>query len=91
MSRGIVHVGVTGSGARLKLVNNFHAAVQSASLAEALALMEKSGLALDRALPVLLDGPTLSGSPNHPEFPSTVLRPGSRYQSVTLFRFGVDR
>jgi aldose 1-epimerase len=27
-------------------------------------------------------------SPNRPEFPSTVLRPGQRYQSRTELRFG---
>jgi len=30
-------------------------------------------------------------SPNHPNFPSTVLRPGGTYRSRTLFRFGVAR
>jgi aldose 1-epimerase len=30
-------------------------------------------------------------SPNRPEFPSTVLRPGERFASTTIFRFGVDR
>jgi 3-hydroxyisobutyrate dehydrogenase len=61
MSRAIVHVGPTGSGATLKLVNNFVCGVQVAALAEALALMERSGLAVERALPVLLDG--APGSP----------------------------
>jgi aldose 1-epimerase len=28
-------------------------------------------------------------SPNHPEFPSTVLRPGEKYQSTTIFKFSV--
>jgi aldose 1-epimerase len=28
-------------------------------------------------------------SPNHPEFPSTILRPGDRYASRTVFAFGV--
>lgn len=28
-------------------------------------------------------------SPNRPEFPSTVLRPGKRYQTTTIYRFGV--
>jgi len=28
-------------------------------------------------------------SPNHPEFPSTVLRPGEEYRSTTIYRFGV--
>lgn len=30
-------------------------------------------------------------SPNQPEFPSTVLRPGERFASTTLFQFGTDR
>ena len=30
-------------------------------------------------------------SPNHPAFPSTVLKPGQRYQSTTVYRFAVDR
>lgn len=28
-------------------------------------------------------------SPNHPNFPSTILRPGKEYRSTTVFRFGV--
>ena len=30
-------------------------------------------------------------SPNHPEFPSTVLRPGEKFTSRTEYRFGVSR
>jgi aldose 1-epimerase len=30
-------------------------------------------------------------SPNHPNFPSTVLRPGEVYQSTTIYQFGVSR
>lgn len=30
-------------------------------------------------------------SPNQPSFPSTVLRPGARYETTTLLRFRVDR
>jgi aldose 1-epimerase len=30
-------------------------------------------------------------SPNHPQFPSTVLRPGQTYRSRTVFSFGVTR
>jgi aldose 1-epimerase len=30
-------------------------------------------------------------SPNHPAFPSTILKPGQRYQSTTVYRFAVDR
>ena len=28
-------------------------------------------------------------SPNHPNFPSTILRPGQEYRSLTVFKFGV--
>jgi aldose 1-epimerase len=30
-------------------------------------------------------------SPNHPNFPSTILRPGQEYRSQTVFTFGVDQ
>jgi aldose 1-epimerase len=29
-------------------------------------------------------------SPNHPEFPSTLLRPGEQYRSTTVFKFSVE-
>jgi 3-hydroxyisobutyrate dehydrogenase len=61
MSRAIVHVGPTGRGALLKLVNNFLCGVQAASLAEALALIERSGLDTAKALEVLTGG--APGSP----------------------------
>ncbi|MFL5501737.1 MAG: galactose-1-epimerase, partial [Gemmatimonadaceae bacterium] len=28
-------------------------------------------------------------SPNHPNFPSTILRPGQEYRSITVYMFGV--
>jgi len=61
MGRGVVHVGTTGSGALLKLINNFLAAVQAVSLAEAITLIERSGLDRATALDVLLNG--APGSP----------------------------
>jgi aldose 1-epimerase len=30
-------------------------------------------------------------SPNHPNFPSTVLRPGQTYQTTTTYQFATDR
>ena len=30
-------------------------------------------------------------SPNQPNFPSTIVRPGKDYQSQTVFRFGVEK
>lgn len=61
MSRDIVHLGPTGSGALLKLINNFLCGVQLASLAEASALIDASGLDRGKALTVLTNG--APGSP----------------------------
>ncbi len=61
MGRDVVHVGPVGSGARLKLINNFLSGSQAAALAEALSLIERSGLDVDKALGVLTEG--APGSP----------------------------
>jgi 3-hydroxyisobutyrate dehydrogenase len=61
MSKEIVHLGPVGSGAKMKLINNFLAGVQVASLAEGLAWIERSGLDRERALSVLKAG--APGSP----------------------------
>ncbi len=44
MSKAIVRLGPVGSGAQLKLINNFLCGVQVASFAEALTWIERSGL-----------------------------------------------
>jgi 3-hydroxyisobutyrate dehydrogenase len=61
MGKAIVHIGPTGSGAMTKLINNFLCGVQVAALAEALAMIERSGLDRAKALEVLIGGAT--GSP----------------------------
>ena len=61
MSKEIVHLGPVGSGAKMKLINNFLCGVQVASLAEALAWIERSGLDRDKALSILKAG--APGSP----------------------------
>ena len=61
MGRGVLHLGPLGSGAFVKLVNNFMCGVQVAALAEAVTLIESSGLDRARALSVLLEG--APGSP----------------------------
>ncbi len=61
MSKSITHLGPTGSGALVKLINNFVCGVQVAAMAEALALVERSGIDRATALSVLLDG--APGSP----------------------------
>ncbi len=61
MSRGVAHLGPTGSGALMKLINNFLCGVQAASTAEAVAMIERSGLDRAQALDVLGNG--APGSP----------------------------
>jgi len=61
MSKELVHLGAIGSGAKLKLINNFLCGVQIASLAEGLTWIERSGLDRAKALEVLKTG--APGSP----------------------------
>lgn len=61
MSRSITHLGPSGSGALVKLINNFVCGVQVAALAEALAMIERSGLDRAKTLEVLTSG--APGSP----------------------------
>jgi len=61
MSKDVVLLGPIGSGARMKLINNFLCGVQIASLAEGLSWIERSGLDLELALKVLKNG--APGSP----------------------------
>ena len=61
MGRGHVHVGPSGAGALLKLINNFMCGVQLASLGEALGMAQRSGLDVKLAGEVLA-----SGSPGSP-------------------------
>jgi 3-hydroxyisobutyrate dehydrogenase len=61
MSRGIVHLGPVGSGALMKLINNFVCGVQAVALAEGLRFIESSNLDRDKALDVLYTG--APGSP----------------------------
>lgn len=61
MSKEILHLGPVGSGAQLKLINNFLCAVQMTSFAEALAWMERTGLQREAALGFLKKGAPGSG------------------------------
>lgn len=61
MGSAMVHLGPVGSAATVKLANNFLCGVQAAALAEALALLEKSGLDMEQAFPILAEG--APGSP----------------------------
>jgi|SoiMethySBSTD1v2_1073268.scaffolds.fasta_scaffold162295_2 3-hydroxyisobutyrate dehydrogenase len=61
MGRETLHLGATGAGARMKLINNFVCGIQAAALAEGVALIEAAGLDRDTALSVLATG--APGSP----------------------------
>lgn len=56
MSRSISHLGPPGSGAFVKLVNNFLSGVQVAAFAEALAWIERGPVDRAKALAVLTEG-----------------------------------
>ncbi len=61
MGKTITLIGPSGSGALLKLINNFICGVQVAALAEAMAMIERSGLDRAKVLDVLTNG--APGSP----------------------------
>jgi 3-hydroxyisobutyrate dehydrogenase len=73
MGRSQVHVGPVGSGALLKLINNFMCGVQLASLGEAIAMAQRSGLDIRRTADVLA-----AGSPGSPIVKMVVERMVSR-------------
>ena len=61
LGREITHLGPTGSGSLLKLINNFMCGVQAASLAEGEAMIAAGGLDLEKSLAVLTNGAPGSG------------------------------
>lgn len=50
-------------------------------------MIGKKGIPLEKFGGMLLETMHFADSPNRPDFPSTVLRPGERYYSTTEFRF----
>jgi 3-hydroxyisobutyrate dehydrogenase len=79
MSKEIVHLGPLGSGAKMKLINNFLCGVQAASLAEGLAWIEHSGLDRDKALSILK-----AGAPGSPLLGAISARMVSRNYTVNF-------
>jgi aldose 1-epimerase len=49
----------------------------------------KSGRVYGRRAGLSLETQHFPDSPNHPDFPSTILHPGQEYRSTTVFTFGV--
>jgi 3-hydroxyisobutyrate dehydrogenase len=61
MGRGVVYMGPSGSGCKMKLINNFLSGLHAASIAEAIALTERLGIDRDKAVQILSNG--APGSP----------------------------
>ena len=61
LGREVIPLGATGSGASLKLINNFLCGVQAASFAEASAWIKAAGLDREKALALLTNGAVGSG------------------------------
>jgi 3-hydroxyisobutyrate dehydrogenase len=53
LGREVLHLGPTGSGALIKLINNFVCGVEAASFAEAMAMVNASGLDREKSISVL--------------------------------------
>ena len=50
-------------------------------------LVGKKGVAYEKYAGLCLEPQHFPDAPNHPNFPSTVLRPGEEYRHTTIFRF----
>jgi 3-hydroxyisobutyrate dehydrogenase len=61
LGRDSIHLGPIGSGALMKLINNFVCGVQAASFAEAVSLIKAGGLDLTKATAILTGGAPASG------------------------------
>jgi 3-hydroxyisobutyrate dehydrogenase len=80
MSKEIAYLGPAGSGAKMKLLNNFLCGVQAASLAEGIAWLERSGLDAEKALDLLK-----RGAPGSPLLASLSGRMMSRDYTVNFY------
>jgi 3-hydroxyisobutyrate dehydrogenase len=80
MSKEIAYLGPAGSGAKMKLLNNFLCGVQIASLAEGIAWLERSGLDTEKALDLLK-----RGAPGSPLLANLSARMMSRDYKVNFY------
>jgi len=61
LGREVIHLGPVGSGALMKLINNFICGVQAASFAEGLSMIDAGGLDRTKAVSILTGGAPGSG------------------------------
>lgn len=55
------------------------------------ALKRPDGTGLEKGAGLAIETQHFADSPNHPNFPSTVLRPGQVFKQTTEFRFGIAK
>jgi len=79
MSKEILHLGPVGSGAKLKLINNFLCGVQIASLAQGITWIERSGLDREKSLAFLK-----TGAPGSPVFAALSARMAAHSYDVNF-------
>lgn len=53
-------------------------------------LTGKDGKAYKQRYAFCLETQHFPDSPNHPDFPTTTIKPGEKYQSTTIYKFGTD-
>jgi aldose 1-epimerase len=51
----------------------------------------KGGKVYEKRAGFCLETQHFPDSPNKPKFPSTVLRPGQRYDTTTVYKFGTEK
>ena len=101
MGTEVIRLGPVGSGALLKLINNFLCGVQVASLAEAITMVERSGLDVTQSMAVLTAG--APGSPlvkmlaarmierdYEPNFLPSLMAKDLRYAASTFAGQGIE-
>uniref|UniRef100_B0T4I2 Aldose 1-epimerase n=1 Tax=Caulobacter sp. (strain K31) TaxID=366602 RepID=B0T4I2_CAUSK len=75
-----LEVATTQPGVQLYAANSFNGTLKT-----------PDGRPLDRGAGLAIETQHFADSPNHPNFPSTVLRPGQVFKQTTEFRFGVAK
>lgn len=55
------------------------------------AMVGKKGIAYQKRSAICMETQHFADSPNKPQFPSTVLRPGENYKSRCTYRFGIEK
>ena len=79
LGREINHLGPTGSGSMMKLINNFVCGVQAASMAEAVSMIQASGLNREKAVSILSNG-----APGSPLVKAVVTRTSTKDPTVNF-------